>query len=42
MKTNEDEVVILVVYNEDKRKRGCDISSTMKTNEDEVVILVVQ
>ena len=52
MKTNEDEVVILV-YNEDKRKRGCDISnnedkrrrgcdisSTMKTNENEVVILV--
>ena len=41
MKTNEDEVVILV-YNEDKRKRGCDISITMKTNENEVVILVVQ
>ena len=39
MKTNEDEVVILV-YNEDKRRRGCDISSTMKTNENEVVILV--
>ena len=33
MKTNEDEVVM---YNEDKRKRGCDISVTMKTNEDEV------
>ena len=35
MKTSENN-------NEDKRRRGCDISSTMKTNEDEVVILVVQ